>query len=117
MKRALLLAVLTAAVVVGAAVALATYAVHPARATARLARLQALSPGGRLRAVVHESDASVHLVDTHTGKTLAVAHVGDAIASLRFSRDGRHVYATVRDDPHLRSIDVRTGAILVLGER
>jgi hypothetical protein len=72
---------------------------------------------GNLSAFVRSADASIHVVNARSGKTLAIAHLGDRITSLKFGPYGRYLYARVRDDRHLREIDTRTGKILVLGER
>ena len=80
-------------------------------------QIEARSSDGTLLAIARNSDSSVRLVNAHTHRTIFISHLGDQITSLRFSTDASHVEATVRDDSHLRAIDTRTGAILVLGER
>ncbi|MGH8163869.1 MAG: hypothetical protein ACREP1_06000 [Rhodanobacteraceae bacterium] len=72
---------------------------------------------GAIYAFARPADSSVHVVNTQTRKTIAVAHLGAQITNLRFAPHGPYLFATVRDDPRLREIDTRTGAILVLGER
>jgi hypothetical protein len=87
----------------------------PAASSSAPARLRVSD--GNVVAFARPSDASVHVINARSGKTLAVAHLGDQITSLRFAKRGPYLYATVRDDRHVRQIDTRTGAILVLGER
>ena len=120
MKRPLIasaaIAILIAVVLLVGAFALANR-MRSAPPAAAPMQIQAHSNDGALIAIARNSDSSVRLVNARTHKTIFISHLGDHVTSLRFSTDASHIEATVRDDSHLRSIDTRTGAILVIGER